>query len=74
MPIYDTQGVMLKRFNLLVEEWVKNEVKLMATEINPDRPRVQDVLEVAIMIRRSDPHTWRLYVNRLLSSRRRRLE
>jgi len=61
----------IKRFNLRVDEWVKNEVKIMAAEINPDRPRVQDVLEVAIMIRKSDPRIWRTYVNRLLVERAR---
>jgi hypothetical protein len=61
---------MIKRLNLRVEEHVKDEIKVMAAEINPDRPRVQDVLEVAILIRRSDPQTWRVYVNKLLASRR----
>ena len=64
-----TPRVSTKRFNLKVEEWVKNEIKVMATEINPDRPRVQDVLQVAIMIRRSDPRLWRMYVNRLLAEK-----
>ncbi|MEM2234044.1 MAG: hypothetical protein QXP81_10960 [Nitrososphaerota archaeon] len=60
-----------KRLNLKVDEWVKNEVKVMAAEINPDRPRIQDVLQVAIMIRKSDPRLWRTYVSRLLAEKSR---
>jgi len=58
-----------KRFNLRVDPWVKDEVRIMAAEINPERPMVQDVLEVAILIRRSDPRLWKMYVQRYLASK-----
>ncbi|MEM2068416.1 MAG: hypothetical protein QXE50_05815 [Nitrososphaerota archaeon] len=56
---------MKKRFNLRISEDLKEEVKKMALEINPDRPRVEDVLRIAVMIRESEPRVWRHYVLRL---------
>lgn len=58
-----------KRLNIRAEEWIKNEIKVMAAEIDPDRPRIQDVLEVAIYIRRHDPRLWRVFVERLLAEK-----
>lgn len=64
---------MRKRFNLVVDEEIKEQIKAIALEINPDRPRVQDVLELIIMIRNSDPRTYKIYLQKFLASRRRGL-
>ncbi|MEM2233724.1 MAG: hypothetical protein QXP81_09335 [Nitrososphaerota archaeon] len=59
-----------RRFNLMVDEHVKVRAKQIAAEIDPQRPRIQDVLMVAIMIHDSDPRTWNYYVTRYLATRR----
>lgn len=64
---------MRKRFNLVVDEKIKEQIKAIALEINPDRPRVQDVLELIIMIRNSDPRTYKIYLQKFLANRRRGL-
>jgi len=53
-----------KRFNLKVPEEVKVRVRQMAVEINPERPRVADVLAIAIMIHDGDPLLWRSYITK----------
>jgi hypothetical protein len=58
-----------KRFNLKVPEEIKIRIRQIALEINPERPRVSDVLAIAIMIHDSDPVLWRSYVTKYMYSR-----
>lgn len=53
------------RFNIYVMPAVKEEVKKICREINPEKPLVEDLLRIAILLYRSDPRYFRILTQRL---------
>ncbi|MEM2941448.1 MAG: hypothetical protein QW304_07870 [Thermoproteota archaeon] len=55
----------MERVNLVLDADTYKKVMAMCREIDSSRPRIEDILSIALLIRESDPRLWDSYVIRL---------